>query len=88
MALKIERLMVVVCLLAGVGWARTQESGADAKEIVKAAVEAEIVADNTDHSRWRYKVTRKDQGDSVFIVVRDRSWIGEAADRPGWKAVE
>lgn len=69
MALKIERLMVVVCLLAGVGWARTQDSGADAKEIVKAAAAAEIVADNTDHSRWRYKVTRKDQGDSVFIVV-------------------
>jgi hypothetical protein len=68
-ALKIERLMVVVCLLAGVGWARTQDSGADAKEIVKAAAAAEIVADNTDHSRWRYKVTRKDQGDSVFIVV-------------------
>lgn len=61
--------MVVVCLLAGVGWARTQDSGADAKEIVKAAAAAEIVADNTDHSRWRYKVTRKDQGDSVFIVV-------------------
>jgi hypothetical protein len=68
-ALKIERLMVMVCLLAGLGWARTQDSGADAKEIVKAAAAAEIVADNTDHSRWRYKDTRKDQGDSVFIVV-------------------
>jgi hypothetical protein len=68
-ALKIERLMVMVCLLAGLGWARTQDSGADAKEIVKAAAAAEIVADNTDHSRWRYKDTRKDQGDSVFIVA-------------------
>jgi hypothetical protein len=68
-ALKIERLMVMVCLLAGLGWARTQDNGADAKELVKAAAAAEIAADNTDHSRWRYKVERKDQGDSVFIVV-------------------
>jgi hypothetical protein len=68
-ALKTEHLIVMVCLLAGVGWARTQDNGADAKEIVKAAAAAEIVADNTDHSRWRYKVTRKDQNDSVFIVV-------------------
>ncbi len=66
--------MVVVCLLAGVGWARTQDSGADAKEIVKAAAAAEIAADKTDHSRWRYKVTRKDQGDSVFDCGGDRSW--------------
>ncbi len=61
--------MVLVCLLAGLGWARTQDNGADAKEIVKTAAAAEIAADNTDHTRWRYKVTRKDQNDSVFIVV-------------------
>ncbi len=59
----------MVCLLAGLGWARTQDNGADAKEIVKAAAAAEIAADNNDHTRWRYKVTRKDQNDSVFIVV-------------------
>lgn len=70
-ALKTERLMVLmVCLLAGLGWARTNDNGVDAKEIVKAAVAAEIAADNSDHSIWRYKDTRKDQNDSVFIVVQ------------------
>ena len=52
------------------GWARTNDNGVDAKEIVKAAVAAEIAADNADHSIWRYKDTRKDQNDSVFIVVQ------------------
>ncbi len=62
--------MVMVCLLAGLGWARGQEPAADAKEIVKAAVKAEVNADDTDRSIWRYKDTRKDQNDSVFIVVQ------------------
>jgi hypothetical protein len=62
-------MVLRVCLLAGHGWARTQDNGAEAKEIVKAAAAAEIAADNSDHTRWRYKDTRKDQGDSVFIVV-------------------
>ncbi len=59
----------MVCLLAGLGWARANDNGTDAKEIVKAAAKAEIDADNTDHSHWRYKDTRMDQNDSVFIVV-------------------
>jgi hypothetical protein len=70
MAWKIAGLVAIGLSLAGVpGWTRTQDSGADAKEIVKVAAAAEIAADNTDHSRWRYKVGRKDQGDSLFIVV-------------------
>jgi hypothetical protein len=60
----------MVCLLLGPGWARGQEPGADAKEIVKAAVKAEINADDTDRSIWKYKDTRRDQNDSVFIVVQ------------------
>jgi hypothetical protein len=63
-------MVLMVCLLAGLGWARTQESGLDAKEMVKAAVKAEINADDTDRSIWRYRDTRKDQNDSVFIVVQ------------------
>jgi hypothetical protein len=42
----------------------------DAKEIVKAAVKAEIAADNNDHARWRYKDERKDDPDKVSIVVQ------------------
>jgi hypothetical protein len=63
-------MVLMVCLLAGLGWARANDNKVDAKEIVKAAVAAEIAADNTDHSIWRYKDTRKDQNDSVFIVVQ------------------
>jgi hypothetical protein len=61
---------LMVCLLAGLGWARANDNKVDAREIVKAAVAAEIAADDTDHSIWRYKDTRKDQNDSVFIVVQ------------------
>ena len=42
----------------------------DAKEIVKAAVKAEIAADQNDHARWRYKDERKDDPDKVSIVVQ------------------
>jgi hypothetical protein len=42
----------------------------DAKEIVKAAVKAEIEADKNDHARWRYKDERKDDPDKVSIVVQ------------------
>ena len=41
----------------------------DAKEIVKAAVKAEIEADKNDHARWRYKDERKDDPDKILIVV-------------------
>ena len=60
----------MVCLLAGLGWARPNDGSPDAKEIVKQAVAAEIAADDSDQSRWRYKDTRKDENDSVFIVVQ------------------
>jgi hypothetical protein len=67
------RLFVLSCfLLAGLGWARAQENtgaSGDAKTIVQAAVKAELDADNTDHTRWRYKDERKDQNNSVYIVV-------------------
>jgi hypothetical protein len=62
--------VLTVFLVAGLGWARANDNGVDAKEIVKAAVAAEIAADDSDHSIWRYKDTRKDQNDSVFIVVQ------------------
>lgn len=68
-----SRLFVLSCfLLAGLGWARAQETtgaSGDAKAIVQAAVKAEINADNTDRTRWRYKDERKEQNNSVYIVV-------------------
>ena len=42
----------------------------DAKAIVQAAVKAELEADKSDNSRWRYKDTQWELNDSVSIVVQ------------------
>ena len=42
----------------------------DAKEIIKTAVQAELAADKSDNSRWRYKDTQRELNDSVSIVVQ------------------
>jgi hypothetical protein len=41
----------------------------DAKEIVRAATQAELAADKNDHTRWRYRDAKKDGTDTVSIVV-------------------
>jgi len=40
-----------------------------AKEIVQTAMQAELAADKTDHTRWRYRDAKKDGADTVGIVV-------------------
>ncbi len=40
-----------------------------AKEIVRTAMQAELAADKNDHTRWRYRVAKKDGTDTVSIVV-------------------
>jgi hypothetical protein len=42
----------------------------DAKGILTAAVQAELTADENDHSRWRYKDADKAANDSVWIAVQ------------------
>jgi hypothetical protein len=41
----------------------------DAQEIVRAAVKAELAADENDHSRWRYRDDQRDGTNTVSIVV-------------------
>jgi hypothetical protein len=41
----------------------------DAKEIIKAAVKAELAADLNDHTHWRYRDAKQDGTDTVSIVV-------------------
>jgi hypothetical protein len=41
----------------------------DAKEIVRAAMQAELSADLNDHTRWRYRDAQSDGTDTVSIVV-------------------
>jgi len=65
----------MVCLLAGlgwaqVGWARTNDNGGDARAIIQAAVKAELAADDSDHTRWRYRDLQKELNNSVSIVVQ------------------
>jgi hypothetical protein len=48
----------------------SQESGRDARAIVQAAVKAELAADDSDHTRWRYRDLQKGANNSVFVVVQ------------------
>jgi hypothetical protein len=69
MAWKIAGLVAIGLSLAGVpGWA-SQESGGDARTIVQAAVKAELAADDSDHSRWKYNDLEKTANNSMFVVV-------------------
>ncbi len=71
MVWKIARLIAFgLFLVVGLGWGRAQESGGDAKAIVQAAVKAELAADDSDHTRWRYRDLHKDANNSVFVVVQ------------------
>jgi hypothetical protein len=60
--------MMMVCLLMLPGRGHAQDAK-PAKEIVKSAMQAELDADKNDHSRWRYRVAKKDGTDTVSIVV-------------------
>jgi len=61
-------LMLTMSLLAGLAQLHAQ-SGKDAKEIVRTAMQAELAADLNDHSRWRYRDDRRDGTNTVSIVV-------------------
>jgi hypothetical protein len=40
------------------------------QQIIAQAVDAELAADENDHSHWRYRDERKDQHDSISIIVQ------------------
>jgi hypothetical protein len=61
-------LMLSVSLLVGWEPSRAQASK-DTKEIVRAAMQAELAADLNDHTRWRYRDAKRDGTDTVSIVV-------------------
>jgi hypothetical protein len=56
---------LVILFLAGSAVVYAQ----DAKAIVQKAVQEELDAGRNDHSHWRYRDERKDENDSVYIVV-------------------
>jgi hypothetical protein len=57
-------------LLTGLLPLHAHNGSQDAKAIVQAAVKAELAADISDNSRWRYKDTQRELNDSVSIVVQ------------------
>jgi hypothetical protein len=61
-------LVLTGSLLAGLLPLHAQ-SGKDAKEIVRSAMQTELAADLNDHSRWHYRDAQKDGVETVSIVV-------------------
>lgn len=57
-------------LLVGLLPLLAQDNAKDARTIVKAAVQAELTANEVDHSRWRYRDEDKVANASVWIVVQ------------------
>jgi hypothetical protein len=70
MAWKIAGLVAIGLSLAVVPGSASQENGGDARAIVQAAVKAELAADDSDHTRWRYRDLQQDANDSIYIVVQ------------------
>ena len=66
-----------------------QAQGAkDAKEIVRAAMQAELAADLNDHSRWRYRDAQKDGTNTVSIVVETDHGSVKRLISQEWAAVD
>jgi hypothetical protein len=61
-------LMLAVSVAVGLAPLRAQ-AGKDAKEIVRTAMNAELSADLNDHTRWRYRDSKRDGTDTTSIVV-------------------
>jgi hypothetical protein len=71
--LKFDVRLVVLAGLLVVGWLPTHAQAAkdrrDPREIVRAAMNAELDADLHDHSHWRYRDAQSDGFDKASIVV-------------------
>lgn len=63
---------LMACLLAGAPLlqARSRQEPRQPEQIVTEAVAAELAAAQNDHSHWHYRDERKDQRDSISIVVQ------------------
>jgi hypothetical protein len=61
-------LLLTVSLVVGLR-SLCAQAPRDAKEIVRTAMQSELSADLNDHSRWRYRVSKKDGTDTTSIVV-------------------
>jgi hypothetical protein len=64
--------LLLACLLPGTPLlqARSRQEPRPAQQIVAEAVAAELAAAQNDHSHWHYRDERKDQRDSISVVVQ------------------
>src|SRR5260370_13580320 len=80
--------VLMLSLLVGQYTLRAQDAK-PAKEIVDAARKAELAADKTDHTRWRYRDAKKDGTDTVWIVVEtDYGWVRRVIMKNGQPLTE
>jgi hypothetical protein len=85
MAWKIAGLVAMGLSLVAVPGCASQESDGDARAIIQAAVKAELAADDSDHTRWRYRDLQKELNNSVFIVVQtDHGSVKRLISRGGY----
>lgn len=71
-------------LLAGVLPPLRAQGGKDPKDIVRAAMQAELAADLNDHSRWRFCDDQRDGTNTVSIVVEtDHGSVKRVISRNG-----
>jgi hypothetical protein len=69
-SMRILKAYLVLMLSLPVGqYTLHAQDAKPAKEIVQAAMQAELSADKNDHTRWRYRDAKKDGTDTVSIVV-------------------
>jgi hypothetical protein len=66
----IAYLSIVSLMATPLLQARSRQETVPAQQIVAQAVAAELAAAENDRSRWRYRDERKDQHDSISIVVQ------------------
>jgi hypothetical protein len=84
-----SRLVVVGGLLLSGLLPLYAQDAKPAKEIVQAAMQAELSADKNDHTRWRYRDAKKDGSDTVSIVVEtDHGSVNRVTMRNGQPLTE
>jgi hypothetical protein len=80
--LSVRLVVLLGFLLAGSSLLRAQEARAP-QEIVRSAVNAELAADATDHSRWKYRDDHRDLGTVSIVVETNHGSVRRLIERGG-----
>ena len=72
-----------VCLVAGLAFLVVNARAEDARGIVQRAVKTELAADESDHSRWRFRDDERDKGTLSIVVQTDAGSVKRLIARNG-----